>query len=135
MQVVRNEVYCNFVNSINSDQTRRMYEYSLSKFLKHYDIDLDSFLKLPQQEISNFITDYLVNKKISRQYKVVIFSAIKHACEMNDVILNWKKLKQYHKLYSPLLFYCLVPFIQYQGSSDSLPWVVHFSSLTCCECR
>ena len=57
MQVVKNEAYCNFVNSINSDQTRRMYEYSLSKFLKHYDIDLDSFLKLSQQEISNFIMD------------------------------------------------------------------------------
>ena len=97
MQVVRNEVYSNFVNSINSDQTRRMYEYSLSKFLKHYDIDFDSFLKLSRQEISNFITDYLVNKKISRQYKIVIFSAIKHACEMNDVILNWKKLKKFIK--------------------------------------
>jgi hypothetical protein len=69
MQVVRNEAYCNFVNSINSNQTRRMYEYSLSKFLKHYDQDLDSLIKLSQQEISNFIIDYLVNKKISSSIK------------------------------------------------------------------
>ena len=72
MQVLY-EAYSNFVNSINSDQTRQVYEYSLSKFLKHYQIDLDSFLKLSQQEISNCIVNYLVNKKISRQYKVVYF--------------------------------------------------------------
>lgn len=36
-------------------------------------------------------------KRISRQYKIVIFSAIKHACEMNDIILNWKKLKKFIK--------------------------------------
>lgn len=33
------EAYSNFVNSINSDQTRRLYEYSLSKFLKSVGID------------------------------------------------------------------------------------------------
>src|SRR4029079_678517 len=97
MQVVKNEAYSNFVDSINSDQTRQVYQYTLSQFLKHYDMNLNSFLKLSQQEISNFIIDYLVNKKISRQYKIVIFSSLKHACEMNDVILNWKKLKKFIK--------------------------------------
>ena len=90
MQVL-DETYSNFVNSINSDQTRQVYEYSLTQFLKNCQMDLDSFLRLEQQEISNIIINYLVEKKISRQYKVVIFSAIKHACEMNDVILNWNK--------------------------------------------
>ena len=96
MQVM-DETYSNFVNSINSDQTRQAYEYSLTQFLKHCQMDLDSFLRLSQQEISNIIINYLVEKKISRQYKVLIFSAIKHACEMNDVILNWKKLKKFIK--------------------------------------
>ena len=90
MQVL-DEKYSNFVNSINSEQTRQVYEYSLTQFLKHCQMDLDSFLRLEQQEISNIIINYLVEKKISRQYKIVIFSAIKHACEMNDVILNWNK--------------------------------------------
>src|SRR5918994_6456991 len=49
------------------------------KFLKHYRIDLETFLKLPQQDISDLITNYLVHGKLSRQYKIVIFSAIKHA--------------------------------------------------------
>lgn len=96
MQVM-DEAYSNFVNSINSDQTRRLYEYSLSKFLKYCNTDLDSFLRLSQQQTSNLIVSYLVSKKISRQYKLVIFSAIKLACEMNDVILNWKKLHRFIK--------------------------------------
>src|SRR5687768_13489084 len=93
----QSDSYSNFVNSINSDQTRQVYVYSLKQFLKHYEMDLDSFLGLSPQQISNFIVDYLVNRKISRQYKIVIFSAIKHACEMNDVVLNWKKLKKFIK--------------------------------------
>jgi integrase len=99
MQVLdeQTKAYSNFVNSINSDQTRRLYEYSLSQFLKYYNLDLDSFLRLPQQDLSDLIIKYLVEKKISRQYKLVIFSAIKNACEMNDVILNWKKLKRFIK--------------------------------------
>jgi hypothetical protein len=56
-------------------------------------------LKLPQEDISDLIIRYLVGKKISRQYKKLIFSAIKHAYEMNDVISNWKKMKKIVKLF------------------------------------
>jgi hypothetical protein len=93
MQLLEKETYSNFVNSINSDSTRQVYEFSLTRFLNYFNLDLDFLLKLSQQEISTLIINYLVNKKISRQYKIVIFSSIKHACEMNDVLLSWKKLK------------------------------------------
>jgi integrase len=91
------EAYFNFVNSINSDVTRKNYEYCLSKFLKNCNLDLDSLLKLPQLDLSNLIVKYLVSQRISSQYKTVIMATIKHACEMNDVILNWKKLKKFIK--------------------------------------
>jgi hypothetical protein len=39
----------------------------------------------------------MVARKISRQYKNLTFSTIKHACEINDVILNWKKIKKFIK--------------------------------------
>jgi site-specific recombinase XerD len=91
------EAYFNFVNSINSDATRKNYEYSLSRFLKYCNLDLHSLLKLPQLELSNLIIKYLVSQKISSQYKTVILATIKHACEMNDIILNWKKLKKFIK--------------------------------------
>ena len=87
--------YDNFVNSINSEQTKEQYEYCLKQFLKFCQMDLDSFLKLPKDEMPNLIVNYLLQRKLSRQYKIVIFSAIKHACEMNDVILNWKKMKKF----------------------------------------
>lgn len=97
MQVHEEDAYFNFVNSINYDVTRKNYEYCLSKFLKYCDLELSSLLKLPQQELSNLIIKYLVSQKISSQYKTVMMATIKHACEMNDVILNWKKLKKFIK--------------------------------------
>jgi integrase len=97
VQQQQQEAYFNFVNSINSDATRKNYEYCLSRFLKYCNLDLDSLLKLPQLELSNLIIKYLVSQTISSQYKTVIMATIKHACEMNDVILNWKKLKKFIK--------------------------------------
>ena len=94
---VQEDAYFNFVNSINSDVTRKNYEYLLSRFLKYCNLDLVSLLKLSQQELSNLIIKYLVSQKISSQYKTIIMASIKHACEMNDVILNWKKLKKFIK--------------------------------------
>jgi integrase len=95
--LVQEEAYFNFVNSINSDATRKNYEYCMSRFLKNCNLDLESLLKLPQQELSNLIIKYLVSQKISSQYKTVIMATIKHACDMNDVILNWKKIKKFIK--------------------------------------
>ncbi|MGI0033068.1 MAG: tyrosine-type recombinase/integrase [Nitrososphaeraceae archaeon] len=60
-------------------------------------IDLAFFLKLTQQDILNLIIRYLVEKNISREYKNLIVSTIKHACEINDIILNWKKIKKFIK--------------------------------------
>ena len=94
---VQEEAYFNFVNSINSDATRRNYEYCMSRFLEYCNLDLNSFLRSQQQEMSYLIIKYLVSLKISSQYKIVIMASIKHACEMNDVILNWKKLKNFIK--------------------------------------
>jgi len=95
--LVQEDVYFNFVNSIDSEVTRKTYEYLMSKFLKYCNLDLGSLLRLSQQDLSNLIIKYLVSQKISSQHKNQIFAAIRHACEMNDVILNWKKLKKFIK--------------------------------------
>lgn len=67
----------------------------MEKFLNNYGIDLLSFLKLPEQDITNLIIKYLVDKKISKQYKNLITATLKHACEINDIVLNWKKIKKF----------------------------------------
>lgn len=93
--LVQEEAYFNFVNSINSEVTKKSYVYCLSKFLKYCNLELDSLLGLPTQDLSNRIIRYLVSLKISSQYKNVYLSAINHACEMNDITLNWKKIKKF----------------------------------------
>ena len=37
----------------------------------------------------------MVDKKVSRQYKNLITATLKHACEINDIVLNWKKIKKF----------------------------------------
>ena len=69
----KSNAYFNFINSINSQSTRKSYEFCIEKFLSHYSIDLESLLKLPQQDISNLLIRYLVEKKISKSYKISNF--------------------------------------------------------------
>ena len=97
MQVLeeQSKAYFNFINSLNSESTRNSYKFCLEKFLNHYRIDLLSFLKLPEQDMTNLIIKYLVDKKVSRQYKNLITATLKHACEINDIVLNWKKIKKF----------------------------------------
>jgi integrase len=98
MQVLleeRSKAYFNFINSLHSEATKEKYKFCLEKFLNHYRIDLLSFLKLPQQDMTNLIIKYLVDKKVSRQYKNLITATLKHACEINDIVLNWKKIKKF----------------------------------------
>ena len=89
------DVYFNFTSSINSEVTRKRYEYCISKFLEYCNLDLEHLLELEQQELSNLIIKYLASQKISNRYKNQILSAIKHACTMNDVILNWRKISKF----------------------------------------
>jgi hypothetical protein len=71
MQVLdeNSQVFYNFINSLHSDSTKESYRFCLEKFLNNYEIDLLYFLKLPQQDMTNLIIKYLVDKKVSRQYK------------------------------------------------------------------
>jgi integrase len=87
----------NFENSIDSPATKKMYMYRLEQFLASSKLDLDKFLKLPTDKITDIIIKYLVDKKVSRGSKNMIYFSLKHACEINDVVLNWKKIKKFIK--------------------------------------
>ena len=97
MQILDEEskAYFNFINSLNSESTRNSYKFCLQKFLIYYKLDLASFLQLPTEEMSNLIIKYLVDKKISRGYKNLVTATLKHLCEINDIVLNWKKIKKF----------------------------------------
>jgi integrase len=97
MQVLdeQSKAYFNFINSLKSESTKKSYKLCLEKFLNQLEIDLPSLLKLPQDELTNLIIKYLVEKKISKQYKNLITATLKHACEINDIVLNWRKIKKF----------------------------------------
>jgi integrase len=96
MQVL-DEVWSNFRDSINSDKTLQVYEYCLNQFLLNCDLNLESLLKLQPQQLTNLIIKYISELRLSFQYKNQILCSIKHACEMNDVLLNWVKIKKFNK--------------------------------------
>ena len=89
------EEYFNFINSLNSEGTKKTYAYHLEQFLNFLKSDLHSFQILSVKEKEQLIIQYLVQKKVSAVHKNLILSAIRHACEINDVILNWKKIKKF----------------------------------------
>jgi hypothetical protein len=92
--LVNKDPYFNFINTLNSELTKQKYSYYLEQFLQYCKIPLNKFLNLPEDKISDLIIKYLVQKKVSRSSKKVIFATIKHACEINDIVLNWKKIKR-----------------------------------------
>ena len=97
MQVIDEEdiTYYNFINSLDSGYTKKYYKFCLEKFLNHYKIDLASLLKLPKDQLTNLIIKYLVETKISKQYKNLLSASLKYGCEINDIMLNWKKIKKF----------------------------------------
>lgn len=60
MQVLdkQSEAYFNFINSLKAESTRKSYTYCIEKFLGHYEKELDQFLKLSQDEMTNLIIKY-----------------------------------------------------------------------------
>jgi len=89
------QAYFNFINSLNSPATKRQYAYCLEQFLTSEKLDINKFLKLPQDKQTEIIISYMVAKKVSMVLKHVIFHTLKHLCDVNDVLLNWKKIKKF----------------------------------------
>jgi hypothetical protein len=59
----KSNAYFNFINSLNSESTRKSYEFCIENLLNHYRTDLESLLKLPPHDISNLLSRYLVKKR------------------------------------------------------------------------
>ncbi|HEX6378254.1 MAG TPA: hypothetical protein VFZ60_04160 [Nitrososphaeraceae archaeon] len=91
MQVLdeQSKSYFNFINSLKSECTKKSYTFCIEKFLGFYQKDLDQFLRLSQDEMTGLIIKYMVDSKVSNQYKNLMSATLKHACEINDVVLNW----------------------------------------------
>ncbi len=74
------------------------YRNALFRFLHHYNLDIDTFVKTSPKDIENLLIDYMVllrrNKK-SLSSLNIITSAVTHFCVMNDISIMNKKVNKF----------------------------------------
>lgn len=99
MLIQQEDVYSNFIDSIKSDVTKKIYGYNLRLFMEFCGIDKYDNL-IGQQ---NRIVEYLMalrKKKLSYNSICTRLNAIYHFYDMNDISLNKKKIKMFKGEYS-----------------------------------
>jgi len=86
-----------FHSAITSEKTRKMYDYHLKKFKEHFIIkNEDALISIEVKKIQVMIEDYLLylrSKNIGHGYCSTTLNALKKFFAMNDITLNWDKLK------------------------------------------
>ena len=91
------EVYFNFINSIKSDITRQNYQLHVNLYLKFCNLSkLSDLLTIqePQKQIINYIMSLRKRGLASNSISTMI-NAIYHFYDMNDVVLNKKKINMF----------------------------------------
>jgi integrase len=95
-QLVLSTLYRNFNESLNSDETRKIYNFYFSKFLEFIGGEEKLLLRDENEKlIESQIIDYIVSKRkqnYSHSYISSFTSAIFHFYTMNDINLNRKKI-------------------------------------------
>ena len=91
------EIYFNFINSIRSDDTKKTYEQGIKWYLKFSNLSKLSELFCfadPQKQIIEYIMS-LRKKGLSTNTISTRLLGVYHLYEMNDVILNKKKINMF----------------------------------------
>jgi integrase len=104
----QSEAYRNFIDSINSEASRYEYAKNIRYFLDFTGAgDYDSLLEIDQQQIETKIRDYIVylrqTKRLAPATVSNYVSPIVHFFEMNNCILNWKRLKKFKAKHRPVV--------------------------------
>ena len=92
------EIYFNFINSIKSDVTKKIYENHLKMHLKFCNVTrLSDLLNIPdpQKKIIEYIMSLRERGLASNSISTWLLG-IYHLYEINDVVLNKKKIKMVH---------------------------------------
>lgn len=83
-----------FLDSLKSEHTKSQYSYHLTRFNKYnHNKDL-----LQLKNPTKIIIEYLLSMKkerLSFSYRSLALSTIKHYFDMNDVLLNWAKIRKF----------------------------------------
>ena len=86
-----------FLESIKSQATRELYLKALHDFTKFVGIKPEDLLTKSVKDIQIMIENYIVDSRSHRVASTIdtYLFGIKHFLEMNDIILNWRKLKKF----------------------------------------
>jgi site-specific recombinase XerD len=96
----QSESYKNFINTVDSEVTKQSYRSAFSKFMEFCNVqDHDSMLQIEPKRLEGLIRDYIINLKVNKKLSFnsihLYVAAISHFFQMNDVVLNWKKLAKF----------------------------------------
>ena len=100
MGTIEDEEYFNFINSIKSDETRVQYESKLKLFMEFCNIsDMNELKNIDAQKYLIQYISELRNKKLSSSAVNGRVYPVFHFYEMNDIVLNKKKIKMFQGEY------------------------------------
>jgi site-specific recombinase XerD len=91
------DVYINFINSIKSEVTKRIYENDIKLYLKFCNLTKLSELLMitdPQKQMIKYIMS-LRKKGLATNSISTLLNGIYHFYEMNDIPLNKKKINMF----------------------------------------
>jgi site-specific recombinase XerC len=98
--ILEGEAYSNFAKSLRSPHTMKTYVWMLRAFMKYKNFTTTSqLLEGEPKPIQSTIIDYILHFKeekiLSSQSLAIATKALKHFYDMNDIILNWKKINSF----------------------------------------
>ena len=100
---LESEAYSNFVNSLDSEESKKHYRYIFPYFMRFCKVEnYDDMLKIEPKRLEGLIRDYIIHLKENKRSSATIanyVASVAHFYEMNDVLLNWKKLKKFKGKY------------------------------------
>ncbi len=88
------------INSIDSEATKDNYRKTFPYFMKFCKVaTYDDMLLFDKNRLEGLVRDYIIHlrhdKKLAPASVSMYIAAITHFYEMNDVQINWKKLKKF----------------------------------------
>jgi hypothetical protein len=92
--------YLNFINSLRSKATIKSYRLTINHYMQFQGVsNISSLLKQDnkaiEQQIISYLVDMRLNQKLSYSILALRLAAVRKFYEMNDVIINWKKVNNY----------------------------------------
>jgi integrase len=98
--LIESNAYKNFINTVDSEATKQNYRYTFTKFMEFCGLDnYDKMLLIEPKKLEGLMRDYITHLKIDKNlsYNTVSLyvASVSHFYQMNDFVMNWKKLSKF----------------------------------------